>query len=322
MQDEPFPQKQFARSRRDSVLRKGCRAPCRGYRRTDLRAAELNSFTKAAQSLDYSQSTVSFQIKQLETELNCLLFERINHSLQLTAEGQELVSYATQVCRLTDEFHQHRKKDEPISGYVHIVVPDSVCEAMMLDNYADFFQQNPGIRLRFSTADTEDMFRLLERNEADGMLTLDSHVYQTNFVIAKEVRIGTHFYAAADSPLSHRTELQIQDILDYPMILTEKGMGYRRVLDDMLAQRSIEIEPVLEIGRTDIITKILENGSAVSFLPDFVAKEKVEGGRLVKLNVVDLNIDIWQQMIYHRNKWISRPLETFIQYVCDHEFSR
>ena len=37
---------------------------------TFLRVAELNSFTKAAQALDYSQSTVSFQIKQLETELN------------------------------------------------------------------------------------------------------------------------------------------------------------------------------------------------------------------------------------------------------------
>ena len=45
---------------------------------TFLRVAELSSFTKAAQVLDYSQSTISFQIKQLETELNCLLLSLIH----------------------------------------------------------------------------------------------------------------------------------------------------------------------------------------------------------------------------------------------------
>lgn len=289
---------------------------------TFLRVAELNSFTKAAQALDYSQSTVSFQIKQLETELGCLLFERINHTLLLTGEGQELVTYAKQVCRLTDEYHQRRVMDQPVSGYVHVVVPDSVCEAMMLDNYADFFRRYPGIRLRFSTADTENMFRLLDRNEADVMLTLDSHVYHTNYVIARETRIATHFFAGADSPLAGKKRLRVEDVIRMPMILTEKGMGYRRLLDDKLAQRSIEIAPVLEIGRTDIITHILEEGSAVSFLPDFVARDKVESGKLVRLDVSDFSIDVWQQMIYHRNKWISEALDTFIRYVGEHEFSR
>ena len=48
---------------------------------TFVHVAELNNFTKAAKLLGYSQSTVSFQIKQLEDELNCLLFERINHTI-------------------------------------------------------------------------------------------------------------------------------------------------------------------------------------------------------------------------------------------------
>jgi len=33
-------------------------------------------------------------------------------------------------------------------------------------------------------------------------------------------------------------------------------------------------------------------------------------------------LEIWQQLIYHRNKWISKALDTFIRYVSDHEFSR
>lgn len=288
---------------------------------TFVTVAELNSFTKAAQALDYAQSTVSFQIKQLETELDCLLFERINHTLSLTDRGRELLIYAQQVCRLTDEFRQHMTRNAAVTGQIHILTPDSVCEAMLTENYADFYARYPGIRLKFSTADTDDMFRILDRNEADIMLTLDSHVYHGDYTIAKEVRMSTHFVCSADSPIAGR-HITLSDLQHIPLILTEKGMGYRRVLDDLLAKRSVELQPVLEISRTDIITTLLAAGEHVSFLPDFVTRRKVEEGKLVYLEVEDAAIDIWQQLIYHRGKWISRALETFIQYVSEKEFSR
>lgn len=52
---------------------------------------ELKSFTQAAQRLGFTQSTVSFQIKQLENELGIPLFERISHTVTLTNEGQKLL---------------------------------------------------------------------------------------------------------------------------------------------------------------------------------------------------------------------------------------
>ena len=79
---------------------------------TFINVAELGSFTKAAEQLGYSQSTISFQIKQLEDELGCLLFERINHSISLTERGHELVSYAHQICALTDEFKESLEEEK------------------------------------------------------------------------------------------------------------------------------------------------------------------------------------------------------------------
>ncbi len=289
---------------------------------TFVQVAELNSFTKAAKLLDYSQSTVSFQIKQLETELGCLLFERINHTLLLTDRGRELLEYAQQVTRLTDEFRQNMSENTGIEGTVHVLTPDSLCEAMLLENYTDFYGRYPGIRLKFSTADTEDMFQILDRNEADVMLTLDSHVYQKEYIIAKEARVSTHFVVGAQSPLAEMEEISAAELVGRPFILTERGMGYRRVLDKQLAKMSLEIQPVLEVGRTDIITKLLESGNAVSFLPDFITHRKVAEGKLKYLHVPELEADIWQQLIYHRNKWISRPLDAFLRYVAEKEFNR
>lgn len=287
-----------------------------------VQVAELNSFTKAAEALDYSQSTISFQIKQLEKEMDCLLFERINHTLILTDRGRELLEYAQRISRLTDEFRQNMTADREIQGQVHVLAPDSLCEAMMLEHYEDFYRRYPGIRLKFSTADTEDMFRILDRNEADMMLTLDSHVYQKDYIIAKEARMSTHFVVGTNSPLAQQKQIPLSALTEYPFILTEKGMGYRRVLDKQLAKRSLDIEPVLEISRTDIITKLLEQGNSISFLPDFVTRKKVEEGTLTYLDVEDMDIEIWQQLIYHRNKWISRALDAFIQYTKEMEFSR
>ena len=289
---------------------------------TFVQVAELNSFTKAAKALDYSQSTVSFQIKQLETELGCLLFERINHTLTLTDKGRELLDYAQQVTRLTGEFRQNMQANPQVEGYIHVLTPDSLCEAMLLSNYADFHDRYPGIRLKFSTADTENMFQILDRNEADVMLTLDSHVYQKDYIIAREAKLSTHFVVGANSPLAKRGEIPIEELIHEPFILTEQGMGYRGELDKLLAKMSLHIQPVLEISRTDIITDILENGDAVSFLPDFITQRKVEEGKLVYLNVPNVELDIWQQLIYHRNKWISRALDVFLRYVSENEFSR
>lgn len=287
---------------------------------TFVHVAELNSFTKAAKLLGYSQSTISFQIKQLETELNCLLFERINHTISLTEKGREVLAYAQQVSHLTDEFKQNISDSKEISGHIHIVTPDSICEMMLTENYANFYSHYPKISLKFSTADTDDMFRILNHNEADVIFTLDSHVYHQDYIIAKEERISTHFVTGTASPLAGKKNLRIQDIISYPFILTEKKVGYRRVFDETLAKMSYEIQPVLEIGRTDLITTSLENGQSISFLPDFVTAKKVAEGKLVYLDIVDFEVDIWKQLIYHRNKWLSKHFQTFIEYVKEKEF--
>lgn len=288
---------------------------------TFIHVAELGSFTKAAEQLGYSQSTISFQIKQLEDELDCLLFERINHTITLTERGHELVSYAHKIRALTEEFKEGHTEDEDCKGHIRIVTPDSVCEEMIYAHYVDFHNKYPHISIKFTTADTTVMFDMLDRNEADAIITLDSHTYRKDYVIAKEEPLSVHFVTGASSKFAGKRNLKVKEIAKEPFILTEYGQGYRRVFDKELAKKSIDITPVLEIGRTDIITRILAKSNMISFLPDFVTKELVEKGELCYLDVCDVNVEIWKQLIYHKNKWISKSLKTFIEYIKDNEFS-
>ena len=287
---------------------------------TFIHVAELGSFTKAAEQLDYSQSTISFQIKQLEDELGCLLFERINHTITLTERGRELVEYAHKVRTLTDEFKDNLEEEKRCSGHIHIVTPDSVCDDMINNRYIDFHNKYPDISIKFTNADTAVMFDMLDHNEADLIITLDSHSYRKDYVIAKEELLSMHFVASSQSKFAGIKNLSIKDIVDEPFILTEYGQGYRKVFDKELAKMSLEITPILEIGRTDIITSILADGDMISYLPDFVTKDMVDEGKLCHLDVCDMNIEIWKQLIYHKNKWMSKVLKTFIDYVKENEF--
>ena len=58
----------------------------------------------------------------------------------------------------------------------------------------------------------------------------------------------------------------------------------------------------------------------ISYLPDFVTKPLIESGELCYLDVCDMNIDVWKQLIYHKNKWVSSSLKAFIDYVKENEF--
>ena len=288
---------------------------------TFIQVAELGSFSKTAEALGYSQSTISFQIKQLEEELGCLLFDRINHTVRLTERGHQLISYAHQIRTLTDEVKDNLSSEHEYQGHIHIVAPDSICEELINTHYIDFHRQYPSISLKFTPADTAVMVEMLDRNEDDLIITLDNHMYRKDYVIAKQEALSMHFVTGASSVYAHKKGLSIHDIADEPFALTEYGQGYRRIFDRELEKKSLEITPVLEIGRTDIITNILVGSDMISYLPDFVTAPLIASGQLCYLDVCDINIDIWKQLIYHKNKWISKSLKTVIEYIKANDFT-
>lgn len=180
--------------------------------------------------------------------------------------------------------------------------------------FRDFWRDWPGIRLKITTAGTEEMFRLLNHNEADLVMTLDSRVYNAEYVIVHEEKVTAHFAAPPDSPLAERGPVSIQELLDQPFLLTEKGMSYRRLLDERLAAQSLEIVPVLETGDVDLICRLVEQGAGCTFLPDYVTQRAVEAGRLACLTVEELEIDVWKQLLCHRDKWLSPQLRAVMEY--------
>lgn len=284
--------------------------------------AELGSFTKAGQALGCSQSTVSFQIRQLEEELGVPLFERINRTVVLTDKGREVLAYAQEIGKMTAQLEQDIRSNRPRAVRVRVAMADSLCSSLLEGNFRDFMEENPGISLKIVSSGTEEMFRMLDHNEVDAILTLESHIYNTEYVIVREEKVENHFVVSPSSPLAGRKGLSLAELVKQPFILTEKGMSYRRFLDEQLAQHSLEITPVLEIGNPHLICGMVQRGVGVSFLPDFVTEKARNAGALCCLDVPEIQVTIWKQLLHHRAKWISPQIDAVLQFCVEREFQK
>lgn len=282
---------------------------------TFIQVAESGGFTRAGEQLGYSQPTISVQIKQLEQELGLKLFDRIGHTVRLTDRGRDVLLHAQRICHMCQEMARESSQTKEPHGMIRLATADSMCAPLFGEAFSRFRDRYPHISFQVTTAGTSELFRLLDHNEVDIVCTLDSHIYNTNYVIATEERVGVHFVASSASPLAKLEVVTIEELLRQPFLLTEQGMSYRHLLDETLARHSLEIQPVLEIGRADIICSLVETGMGVSFLPDYITEPSVRSGSVVRLTVPDYTPELWKQLLYHRDKWVSPQMEAVLVYL-------
>ena len=282
-----------------------------------IEVAELGSFTKAGEKLGYSQPTISFQIKQLEKEMGVSLFDRIGHTVSLTEAGRDALRYAQSICRLSQEMLLDTSGRREPTGVLRLGMPDSLCDPLIVGHFQKFRQKYPKVLLQIFTGDTGQLLSFLDHNEADLILTMDDHLYNPNYVIVDEESIDVHFVASPQNLLARKDAVTIEELLQQPFLLTEKGMSYRRLLDERLARASLEIQPVLETGRADLICSLVQENAGVGFLPDYVTEKSVREGRLVRLRVPDFQVVVWKQMLYRREKWVSLQMRAMIDHMSD-----
>lgn len=280
-----------------------------------IQVAELNSFSKAAEKLGYSQPTISFQIKQLEQELGVSLFDRIGHTINITDAGKYALEHAQRICRMSQEMILLTNKSQDIIGEVRLAMADSLCRPLFLGSFAEFRKDYPHVSVHVTTGGTDEIFRLLDHNEVDIVCTLDRHIYDTNYIIANEECIGVHFIVSSSNQLASMNSVSIDSIFKQPFLLTEKGMSYRKILDEHLASRSMEISPILEMGNTNLICELVKANVGISFLPDFVTEKAVQEGSIVRLNVENFEVNVWKQILYHRNKWMSKQMDVVLEHI-------
>jgi Bacterial regulatory helix-turn-helix protein, lysR family/LysR substrate binding domain len=134
-----------------------------------LAVADQLSFTRAARSLNRTQSAVSSQIKRLETQLGTELFKRSTTNVALSAAGEGLVGYARRILMLGDEAVQ-RLKQHRMEGRVRLGVMDDYGALILPPILKSFSNLYPGIELQMETGLTSGMVGRLGRATTSSLL--------------------------------------------------------------------------------------------------------------------------------------------------------
>ena len=111
--------------------------------------------------------------------------------------------------------------------------------------------------------------------------------------------------------------LLLDDLLKESFYLTERNANYRQALDGQLALRRKELSPMLEISDTAFIKKMLMRGGGVSFLPRFAVEDDIEKKKLTLLDVKDIEITMYRQIFYHKNKFKTKEMEKFAEFALE-----
>ena len=281
---------------------------------TCLHVAKLQSFSKAAKVLGYSQAAVTIQIKQLEQELGVHLFDRIGKQTSLTHQGSVFYDHAASIMRDIAQAKDAVSHPQKLNGHLCIGTIESICASLFPSLLTEYHKLHPEVNISIRTDSPDQLLEQINGNQLDLVYFMDKRVYDVKWEKVLEEPEEIVFAATADHPLAQRSEpLSLDDVLSYPMVVTEKNASYRLILEQYLAAMGKSLQPYLEIGNTDFILQFLKQNTGITFLPRFTVEKAVSEGYLRILSVKKFSIRTWRQILYHKDKWVTREMAEFIR---------
>lgn len=131
-----------------------------------IAVAKYQSFTRAAEEINISQSSLSTQINKLETELGIKLFERGARLTTLTRAGEEFLPFADEICEKEVTSREHMKMfSQPDQGVIKFGVFPGTERYDFFSRLSEFTMRFPNISLDFYEAEGTVLIDMLKNNE-------------------------------------------------------------------------------------------------------------------------------------------------------------
>lgn len=277
--------------------------------KTFLRIVDTNSFTSAASSLGYAQSTVTTQIKNLEEELRTPLFERIGKAVNLTSEGKLLVPYARQVLQIERSILNDLSPATNISGHLVIGAAESLCNLLVPKIVRQFKLNYPGVNIEIRFGNSGIFPDLLKRGEIDLAFSIGRRIEGSDFISYVQRRERMCLLVNPMHPLAHADKVTIETISQYPLLLTSRSCAYRSVLSRMAKDKSLPLNIALETGNVQALKQFATSGIGITFLPYVAVEDSIKSGELVELPWSGEDFGIISEVLIHKNKHIFPAME-------------
>ena len=270
------------------------------------------SFSKAAEALHYTQSTITFQMQQLEQELSVPLFEKIGRNMALTSAGKRFIPYADEVLSAVEKLNSFDTSFSDLRGDLRVAVAESLLCYQLPPVLKRFHALAPAARLYLHSMNCYDIRDALLSGSADlgifyrnvgglgGLCIEPVGEYPLTLVASQKTKDAFPDFVTPGQRLA------------LPLIINEPNCIFRQIFETYLKERDITLDHTIELLSIPTIKNLVKNDVGVSYLPTFSVQQELETGQLSAIDTELASRKITGVCGWHKNKWLSPLLRLFI----------
>jgi DNA-binding transcriptional LysR family regulator len=268
--------------------------------------ARQGSFSKAAEELRISQSSISVQIKQFETSFERRLFDRVRSGVELTESGHILFQYAEKVFTDVEEIYSRLEEmDHQIRGSITVGTVNSIGIYMLPEFLQAFHSDHPDVKVAVDFGPPRDLAHRVILGRVDFAVLPSNRRYDglTGSVLTRN---KLFLITPPDHPLASKARVVPSDLEKFPFLGYEEGMELRAILDTLFRRMSLRVEFAMESSNVATIKHMVLAGLGIALLPETAVGEEIRRGLLARLDVPSLYVE-QEITVYHKTNRALTP---------------
>lgn len=230
--------------------------------------ARLRSVSKAARTLELGQPTVTTHLRKLEDEFGVTLFDRIKRPIQLTSEGSTLLELVTPVVTSIETLKTEMDYTERRGSFQVGAYPDLIKSHMPL-GVKEFSEKYPEIRIRMLARAYNPLMQLVSSGEIDIAFSSPPPADDPSLEFQKLFDYQPILLMPKGHPLTDRAQVSLEDIVEWPLILTGPESFLRGQIDQLVKSQGLTADIILALDDTESMKRYVEIGIGLAVANDF-----------------------------------------------------
>lgn len=279
--------------------------------------AETESFTKAAQINNVTQSAVSQQISSLERLFKSLLIERSKKHFRLTREGQVLYDYSKQVIQTFDALYSKLQEiKDIISGTIRVATIYSVGLHDLPPYLKKFLKSYPTVNVHVEYRRANQVYEDVIGNVVDlGLVAYP--VRDSKLEIYPLRKDPLVLICHPQHPFAKSKAVRLKALSGQKFIGFEPDIPTRKALDKILKDHSVQVQHVMEFDNIETVKRAVEIDAGVAVVPQGTVVQEVAKQTLAAVTLEDGEFFRPLAAIYKKNKVLSPAMKQFLAVLKD-----
>ncbi|TVY10150.1 LysR family transcriptional regulator [Paenibacillus cremeus] len=252
--------------------------------------AQTGSLSKAAERLFITQPSVSYAVKQLEEQLNTMLFLRKSKGVELTPEGRALLEYVQPAMLLLGEGERMITQVKSLeAGEIRIGGSEIFIKQYLLSTVEAFHRKHPGIKFSFIHGKTQEIVRALEDGRIDlGMVHLPLANAGTTISILEDWLAEPIFICGSQTKYAALCECPSPSSKHFkePLIVLSSGSSTRRFIEQEAMRCGVQLMPEMVVGSVDLIKELVRMGIGIAVIHRDLVEHELNKGVLLEMPLV------------------------------------